>query len=209
MFAALLLVIYGWKKIAREHLGEQEMAGAGPAQKVRALLHDPLKFGALWQMVYMNFTVSGVGIFMAITLDDFMRVLPAREERIALVGHWHILSAIIATIILFYFADMMGLQGRARRWFGWSVIIGSDLAFGAVTIFELKRLFVSEYDQQPLVDLTMLLTDLGLVMVLLALAVFLVWQLLDLFRRQGRWAADLADPKTNPVRSISGMGVSK
>ena len=31
-------------------------------QKMGALLKDPLKFGPGWQMVFMNFTVSGVGI---------------------------------------------------------------------------------------------------------------------------------------------------
>jgi len=48
----------------------------------------------------MNFTVSGVGIFMAVKLDEIIRVWPWREERIVLTGHWHILSAITATILL-------------------------------------------------------------------------------------------------------------
>ena len=37
---------------------------------------------------------------MAVKLDEIFRVWPAREERIELTGHWHALSAIIATIIL-------------------------------------------------------------------------------------------------------------
>lgn len=203
MLAALFLVIYGWAKLIRDRLAEQGIVKAGPWQKIRALLHDPLRFGALWQMVYMNFTVSGVGIFMAVTLDEIMRALPAREERITLTGHWHILSAIIATIILLYFADMMGLQGRVRRWFGWLVILASDLAFAAVTVFELKRLFVGEYYQQPLVDLTMLLTDIGLATVLLVLAAFLVWQLAALFSRRGQWAAEMVDSRVIPGKGVS------
>ena len=78
-------------------------------------------------MVFMNFTVSGVGIFMAVKLDEIFRVWPAREERISLTGHWHILAGIIATIILFYYADWVGLKGKARRWFGWLIILASDL----------------------------------------------------------------------------------
>jgi len=50
----------------------------------------------------MNFTVSGVGIFMAIKLEDIFRYIPFREERITLTGHWHILSVLSGTIILFY-----------------------------------------------------------------------------------------------------------
>ncbi len=106
-----------------------------------------------------------------------------------LTGHWHILSGIIATIILLYYADMAGLKGKWRQIFGWTVIIGSDLAFAAVTVFEIKRLFVSESAQQPLVNWTMLLGDLGLAAVLVALASFLIWRLVDLFKRDGRWTS--------------------
>lgn len=214
MLAALFLVIFGWSKLVRTRLAEQGIVAPTTWQKIRALLHDPLRFGSLWQMVYMNFTVSGVGIFMAITLDEIMRVWPAREERITLTGHWHILSAIIATIILLYFADMMGLSGRARRWFGWSVILGSDLAFGAVTVYELKRLFVSEYDQQPLVDLVIALADVGLILVLSVLAIFLLWRLVDLFRAKGRWTqemagAEYATKETKEAERVGAAGVGR
>ncbi len=94
-------------------------------------------------MLFMNFTTSGIGIFMAIRLDEIFRVWPAREERIELTGHWHVLSAIIATIILLYYGDMIGLKGKVRQWYGWSIIILSDIAFGAVTVFEMKRLFIT------------------------------------------------------------------
>jgi len=181
MLGALFLVIFGWGKLIRKRLAEMGVENPSFLQRLSALVHDPLRFGALWQMVFMNFTVSGVGIFMAIRLDEIFRVWPAREERIALTGHWHILSGIIATIILFRFADMMGLSGRFRRWFGWSIILGSDLAFGAVTIFSMKRLFVSEYNQQPLVDLTITLADIGLITVLAVVAVFLLTRLVNLF----------------------------
>ncbi len=189
--AALLLVIYGWRKIIRERLAELKVEKSTFWQGVRALLHDPVRFGQLWQMVYMNFVVTFVGIFTAVRLDETIRVWPAREERAILTGHWHILSGIIATILLLYYADMVGLAGRARRWFAWLVIVGSDLAFGAVTLFETKRLYVTESTQQPLVNWTMLLTDLGLAVVLVTLAVLLIWRLVDLFQKGGRWAREV------------------
>jgi hypothetical protein len=178
--------------LIRSGLQERGIKKGKFGQKIRALLRDPLKFGVGWQMVFMNFTVSGVGIFMAAKLDEIFRVWPHREERITLTGHWHILAAIIATIILLYYADLIGLKGRARKWFGWTVIIASDLAFAAVTIFSMKRLFVEESAQQPLVNWTMLLVDIGLAIVLVALAMFLIWALYDLFRKDGRWRKDLA-----------------
>jgi len=193
LVAGLLLVIYGWGRLVRDRIAEQGIEKASFGQKFKALFHDPVKWGATWQMVYMNFCVTFVGLFMAAKLDDIIRRLPLREERITLTGHWHVLAAIIATIMLLYFADLMGLKGKARKWFGWLVIISSDLAFGAATIFALKRLFVSESDQQPLVDTLDLLTEIGLGLLLIVIAVFLVWRLIDLFKKNGRWAKELSE----------------
>jgi hypothetical protein len=191
MLAALFFVIYSWDMLIQTGLREKGIQKGKFGQKIRALLRDPLKFGVGWQMVFMNFTVSGIGIFMAAKLDEIFRVWPHRDERIILTGHWHILSGLIATIILLYYADRVGLKGRARKWFGWTVIIASDLAFLSVTIFSMKRLFVDEAAQQPLVNWTMLLADLGLALVLVALAMFLIWSLYDLFKKDGRWRKEI------------------
>ncbi len=189
MLAALFLLIWSWGKLMRE--GTANLTKPTFGKKISALLRDPLKFGPTWQMLFMNFTTSGIGIFMAIRLDEIFRVWPAREERIELTGHWHVLSAIIATIILLYYGDMINLKGKIRQWYGWSLIVLSDLAFAAVTIFEMKRLFISEAVQQPLVNLLMYLMDFGLAMLLLLLAIVLVWRLVDLFKAKGRWTEEV------------------
>lgn len=213
LMAGLFLVIFAWRKLIRE--GLEEAGGQKSFLKgLKALLRDPLRFGSTWQMVFMNFNVSFVGIFVAVKLDEIFRVWPARDERIILTGHWHVLSSIIATIILFYYADLAGLKGKARQWFGWSVIIFSDLAFGAVTVFELKRLFVSEANQQPIVNWTMLLADIGLAAVLVALALLMIWRLADLFGKSGRWSEELADegldkPGPEPIISSPPLKLSE
>ena len=191
MWAALMLVIFGWRKLIRERLEEQNITKAGFLKSVRALLHDPLKFGPLWQMVFMNFNVSGVGLFMAAKLEDIMRVWPAREERITLSGHWHILATIVASIILMYYADRVGLKGRVRQWFGWILIIGSDLAFASATLFSVKRLGVSEFGQQSFVDAVMVTLEIGLGLTLGVLFIFLLWRLIDLLKANGSWKKDL------------------
>jgi hypothetical protein len=155
-----------------------------------ALIRDPLKFGPTWQMLFMNFTTSGIGIFMAVRLDEIFRVWPAREERIELTGHWHALSAIIATIILLYYGDMIGLKGKIRQWYGWGIIFLSDIALAGVTVFEMKRLFITEAVQQPLVNVLMYAIDFGLGMLLLLLASVMVWRLVDLFKPKGRWTKE-------------------
>ncbi|MGD8850597.1 MAG: hypothetical protein PVF18_12775 [Anaerolineales bacterium] len=199
LLGGLFFVIFSWDKLIRTGLKEKGISKGNAAQKIKALVRDPLKFGVGWQMVYMNFTVTGVGLFMAAKLDEIFRVWPHREERIVLTGHWHILSAIIATIILLYYADLAGLKGKARKWFGWLVIIGSDLAFAAVTTFEMKRLFVSEAEQQPLVNWAMLLNEIGLGILLVVLAALMVWRLIDLFRARGRWRTEFEQSRMNRV----------
>jgi len=193
LVASWLLVYFGWRKIIQERLAAQGRTRASLGQKLSALLHDPLKFGMLWQLIYMNFVVTAVGIFMAIRLDKAIRIWPLREEQIALTGHWHILAGIIATIILLLYADMTGLKGKARQWFGWIVIIASDIAFAAVSLFETKRLFVSEASQGLLVDSVMLIADAGLAITLVVLAVLMVWRLADLLRRDGRWRKETTE----------------
>jgi hypothetical protein len=195
LLGALFLVIFGFRKLIQERLAEQGIVKATFVQRVKALLHDPLKFGALWQMVFMNFVVSFPGIFMAVKLDEIFRVWSLRDERVILTGHWHILSGIIATIILLYYADLAGLKERVRLIFGWTVILFSDLAFAATTIFMMKRLFVTEAAERPLANIATLLIDAGLGGVLLALAALMVWRLVDLFTRRGRWREELEEAR--------------
>jgi len=201
MLSALMLVIFGWKKLISDRLAVQGITKANVFQGIAALIHDPLKFGPLWQMVFMNFTVSGVGIYMAIKLDKLFRIWPGREERITLTGHWHILAALIATIILMYYADMCGLKGKARQWFGWILIIGSDIAFASMTIFSFKRSFFSEYDQQPLVDLTMLLADFGLGAIMVILAMLLLWRIYDFMNEKGAWTQENSELDLNRIEA--------
>jgi hypothetical protein len=203
LVGSMLLVWFGWRKITNYRLQELVIKKPTFLQRVRALFHDPVKFGALWQMIYMNFVVTFVGIFMAIKLDEIIRQWPAREERVALTGHWHVLAGIIATILLLVYADLSGIKGRLRQWFGWGIILFSDLAFGAVALYETKRLFVTELNQQPLVNLTILLTDIGLAPVLTLLAALMVWRLVDLFRNKGRWKHESQNPDLDSERRQS------
>ena len=189
MLAALFLLVWSWAKLIRTGTAHQDKPTL--VQKLAALTRDPLQFGPTWQMLFMNFTTSGIGIFMAIRLDEIFRVWPAREERIELTGHWHALSAIIATIILMYYGDMLGLKGKVRQLYGWAIIVFSDIALAGVTVFEMKRLFISEATQQPLVNGLLYAIDFGLGSMLVLLAVVMVWRLSDLFRQKGRWTEEV------------------
>lgn len=214
MLSALLYVIYSWKKLIHDRIEELGIENPTFLDKIKALFHDPLKFGTGWQMVFMNFTVSGIGIFMAIKLDKIFRIWPAREERITLTGHWHILAAIIATIIIMYYWDISGMKGKTRKWAGWILIIAGDIAFASATIFSMKRLIVTEYTEQPLVNTVMLLMDFGLGAILVILAMFLGWRLFDLTKQEALWKKEAASPELDinrifPAVPIEGANVSE
>jgi len=183
MSGALMLVIYGWGQLMGFGQGKKEKLGF--FKRIKALLSDPLKFGSLWQMVFMNFTVSGVGIFMAIKLEKIFRVIPFREERITLTGHWHILATLTGTIVLMYIlSEIFPLKGKIRKFVGWTIILASDLAFAMVTLFSLKRLWVSEEAQEPMVRTYMILTETGLGILEVLLSIIMVWLLIRLINKK-------------------------
>jgi len=85
---------------------------------------------------------------------------------------------------------MLGLKGKVRQLYGWGIIFLSDIALAGVTIFEMKRLFITEAEQQPLVNTLMYMIDFGLSMLLVLLAIVMVWRLTDLFKPKGRWTEE-------------------
>ncbi len=199
MLASLLLTIYTWRKqieVGLRKMGVQGKATLG--QRLKALLMDPLPVGATWQMMYMNVVVTAPGVFMAIKLD-MLRDWLLREERIGLVGHWHVLSAIIATILLLHYADVVGLKGKIRKWYGWTMVVASDIAFAAATLFYTKRIYVTESQQQPLVNAVMWTLDIALFLVLVIVAALFVWRLVDLFKPEGKWTEEWHDPTFKPI----------
>jgi hypothetical protein len=108
-----------------------------------------------------------------------------------------------------YYVDIVGLKGKKRKWFGWILIIGSDVAFASMTIYSMKRLFIpQEVAQQNLINTTMLLADFGLGALLISLAIFLGWRLFDLFKGDGIWKDEAKDPEldvertSNPAENI-------
>ncbi len=208
MGGGLMLVIYGMIKIVKDRLAERGLGKefgkkAGFINGLRALLGDPMKFGVLWMMIYMNFVTSFIGIFMAAFLEKIFRnqYWNHREERIELAGHWHALSLICAVIILLYLADRYDMKGKIRVIFGWALILGSNVALMAMMFFEMKRLVVPEYMQQSVVNGIMLADMIGLGTVFVVLAGFMAWRLVDLISKNGSWTKDVLTPNHQFLRT--------
>ena len=63
----------------------------------------------------------------------------------------------------------------------------------------MKRLFISEAEQQPLVNGLMYAMDFGLGLLLVLLAGMLVWRLIDLFKSKGRWTEEQSQELSQEV----------
>lgn len=111
-----------------------------------------------------------------------------------------------------YYWDISGMKGKTRKWAGWTLIIAGDFAFVAATIFSMKRLFVTEYFEQPVVNWTMIIMDFGLGAILVMMAMFLGWRLFELFKQDGLWKKEAANPelditRIHPAVSVEGVNV--
>jgi hypothetical protein len=183
LFGALLMTIAGIDRVIRKQLSEWGVTKATTAQKISALVHDPLKLGPFFQMIWLQFVMVFPGLYTAVKLDEVFRTWPYEAERRILVGHWHILATLSATVLLFLVADRLDVSGWMRQVLGWGVIVGSDVAFAFGALYE----FIP-----PSADREWTIPYLhgGLGVALIVLAVFLGRRLMALLTPGGRWAEE-------------------
>lgn len=104
----------------------------------RALLGDPIRFGLLFELLFVNLVVSLPGIWVAVHLDA-VRQGDFGWERTIAVGHWHVLATLSAVIGLFLVVDRLGVRGWLRQVIGWGVLVGSSLAFIFVQFYMFRQ----------------------------------------------------------------------
>jgi len=143
---------------------ERRAAGSSP---LRALLGDPIRFGILFELLFVNFVVTGPGIYVAFNLEAFRQPALLEVERTIAVGHWHVLATLSAVIALLLVVDRLGVRGWLRQAAGWGVLVGSSLAFVFVQFYMFHRPGVE-------VGWTLPLLDAGIGLFLVALAALLV-----------------------------------
>jgi hypothetical protein len=168
--AAVIVAVQSFIRLAQGRLAGQGPERATVGQRLRALLSDPVRFGILFELVFVNFVVTGPGIYVAFNLETYRQTAYIEVERTIAVGHWHVLATLSAVIGLFLVVDRVGVQGFLRQFVGWGVLLGSTLAF------ILAQFYMFRQPAQK-VEWTMPFLDAGLGLFLAALAVFLVVQL--------------------------------
>jgi hypothetical protein len=178
---AILVAIWGFAKLIREHLEETP---AGAVQKLRALVRDPVRFGIFFELIFVNLVVTVPGVYVAFNLETYRQPAYLTMERTILVGHWHVLATLSAVIVLLLIADWLGARGGfvplTRGWLrqviGWGLLASSTLAFIFVNVYMFR---------QPGQDMawTVPLFEVGIAVNLLVLAVFVAAAVVEQVRR--------------------------
>jgi len=164
--AAFIVAFYGFAGIVRERLAQQGLGRGTFGQRLRALFHDPIRFGIFFELIFVNVVVTVPGVYVAFNLDTYRQPAFLEVERTILVGHWHVLATLSAVIALFLVVDRLGVRGFMRQLVGWGVLLGSTLAFVFVQ-FYMFRLPGQE------VGWTVPLFEAGVGIFLVVLAIFL------------------------------------
>ncbi len=133
----------------------------------RALLGDPVRFGMLFHLLFVNLVVTVPGVWVALHLEAVRAGDPAWERAFA-VGHWHVLATLSAAVGLLLVVDRLGARGWLRQAVGWGVLAGSTLAFAAVQFYLFRQ--PGTAPTRPV----LLAIDAGIGLFLLALAMWIV-----------------------------------
>jgi hypothetical protein len=163
---AVLVAFYGFGQIVRRRLAEQGLTRPSLGDRIAALLHDPVRFGIFFELIFVNAVVTGPGVYVALNLEAF-RQGPWALERTVLVGHWHVLATLSAVLMALLVADRVGLRGRLRQMVGWGLLLGSSAAF----VFVQFTMFRQPGQRPAWAELGF---EIGIGVTMLALLLFLV-----------------------------------
>ena len=170
---AILVAIWGFARLMAQGVGNKP---ASIAQKLRALVRDPLRFGIFFELIFVNLVVTVPGVYVAFNLETYRTPAYLAVERTILVGHWHVLATLSAVIVLFLIADRLGTQGWIRQVAGWGLLAGSTLSFVFVNAYMFRQ-----PGQEKL--WTVPFFEAGVALSLLALALFVAVLLVDQVRQ--------------------------
>ncbi|MHA2091297.1 MAG: hypothetical protein ACW98K_10590 [Candidatus Kariarchaeaceae archaeon] len=177
--AAVILAWYGIRKVSMEKLGDTYDT-VSIRTKFRAALSDPVNFGMYFQFIWVNIVVTFPGIYVAINLDTYRSPEYEEVERAFNTGHWHILATMIAIIMLLLSMNYFDIQGRLRIVIGWSLTLGTIIAFGFAAIYMLRPPDASETYESIL----FFFTDIGVGLMFAGAAFFGANYIISLYREE-------------------------
>ncbi|MHA2252113.1 MAG: hypothetical protein ACXAD7_17240 [Candidatus Kariarchaeaceae archaeon] len=183
--AAFILAVYGIKETSKVILGDQ-YSNSSKKEKLLATTKDPVNLGMYFQFIWVNIVVTFPGVYVAINLDTYRTEEYTEVERAFNTGHWHVLATQIAIILLLLSLNYFDVKGTLRKVMGWSLTLGSIIAFGFATFYMLR----SPNSSDTLKDTLFILIDVGVAFIFVGVALFCVNYLVTLFSEPDNEAID-------------------
>jgi hypothetical protein len=131
---------FGLKNISKDTLKERYKSSS-LVKKLKGMINDPIKFTYYFLFLFAHISVTITGIIVGLQVDEFYRLHATLElEYDFNVGHWHVLSVLIANILMLKAIDYYNVKGLQRKIGGWMFFIGSILGFGGADLYMLRPL---------------------------------------------------------------------
>ena len=182
IICTVLMAQAGFKNVIKDNIGAENYESASRSVKIKAMVSDPVRFAYYFLWVYSQFVVTICGIAVGLQTDDLYRThgMDILEYTFN-VGHWHLLSTVIATLLMIKAIDFYNIQGRSRKIAGWMFFVGSTMAFGFVNVYMLRHL-----ERPPLYDgIALFFTFLG-VWILFSAFIFAIFLIARKYRRDNK-----------------------
>lgn len=138
ILCTMAMASYGMINTSKDVLGEK-YESASRFEKLKGLFRDPVKFTYYFLFLFGQVIVTITGISVGLRTDDVYRIHDFIIVEYSFnVGHWHVLSVLIATILMLKAIDFFGVHGRTRTIVGWIFFVGSVTAFTGVNLYMLR-----------------------------------------------------------------------
>ncbi|MFW9854586.1 MAG: hypothetical protein ACFFFG_05980 [Candidatus Thorarchaeota archaeon] len=212
LLAGIVLAFTGWKKTSKEILGNSYDSSSRFTRIKAAFKDPVklgLYFQFIWVNIVM--TLPGIFLALSLRDDSILTRItgipsfresgPEFVELMVARGHWHVLATLSAIIMLLLALDYLNVQGRVRQVIGWILNIGSILGFLFAVIFIYSPHFDPRITQSiyygvanveaiidtyiantPLMQLSFLIIDLGIVLFVFGLIMFCFHQLIEILK---------------------------
>ena len=160
ILCTVTMAAVGMIKVSKSVLGEK-YESVSRFEKLKELLSDPIRFTYNFLFIFGQVVVTITGISVGLRVDEVYRL----HDNIFIeysfnVGHWHLLSVLIATILMVKSIDYFGVHGLKRKVIGWLFFVGSVVTFTGANLYMLREPYANT-------DFTLFITFAG-VWVLLA-----------------------------------------
>jgi len=138
ILCTVTMAVVGMIGTSKDVMGEK-YESASRFEKLKGLLRDPVKFTYYFLFIFGQVIVTITGISVGLRVDEVYRL----HENIFIeysfnVGHWHLLSVLIATILMLKAIDFFGVTGSKRKVLGWLIFVGSVVAFVGANLYMLR-----------------------------------------------------------------------